>query len=55
MLPGQNLLFLPLLAWSGLFKGRRSCATRHKLELNYLPGDTDALDWLAAYAVDRDR
>jgi len=24
-------------------------------ELNYLPGDTDALDWLAAYAVDRDR
>lgn len=24
-------------------------------ELNYLPGDTDTLDWLAAYAVDRDR
>jgi farnesyl diphosphate synthase len=24
-------------------------------ELNYLPGDTDTLNWLAAYAVDRDR
>ncbi len=24
-------------------------------ELNYLPGDTDTLDWLASYAVDRDR
>jgi farnesyl diphosphate synthase len=24
-------------------------------ELNYLPGDTNALDWLASYAVDRDR
>jgi len=24
-------------------------------ELSHLPGDTDALDWLAAYAVDRDR
>jgi farnesyl diphosphate synthase len=25
------------------------------LELNDLPGETDALEWLAAYAVDRDR
>jgi len=25
------------------------------LELNELPGETDALEWLAAYAVDRDR
>ena len=24
-------------------------------ELTYLPGDTDTLEWLAAYAVDRDR
>ena len=24
-------------------------------ELKYLPGDTDTLEWLAAYAVDRDR
>ena len=24
-------------------------------ELTHLPGDTDTLEWLAAYAVDRDR
>ncbi len=25
------------------------------LKLKYLPGETDTLEWLAAYAVDRDR
>lgn len=39
----------------------RSLQRAHELrdqaqtELNHLPGETDALDWLAAYAVDRDR
>jgi geranylgeranyl pyrophosphate synthase len=26
-----------------------------QMELRHLPGETDTLEWLAAYAVDRDR
>jgi geranylgeranyl pyrophosphate synthase len=48
-------------AFPAIIGVERSLQRAHELrdkamiELKHLPGETDTLEWLAAYAVDRDR